>query len=352
MGILRLVLALGVVVGHSAPLFGYVLFDGAASVQCFYVLSGFYMALVLDGSYAAGAAGVAAFYASRYSRLLPTYLVVASMTMVAFALLHRTFDRTFAELAGVAHSTRMTTYAALALSNLLIVGQDWANFAYIDPHDGALHPAAYTEHQPFPAHTFMLVPQAWSLGVELSFYVLAPFVLRRSTRTIAIWACASLALRLVLASQGFSHGVWSYRFFPSEIGVFLLGALAYRAHREGLVASSIPVQRASLLAVLACVAIYHYLPLPILLNRVCMLFVLAAGLPNIFALTRRAGFDTYLGKLSYPIYVAHRVLYGVTKHAVGWRGPATCLLSIASAIALVWLVEDRVEDWRKRFKRA
>ena len=45
------------------------------------------------------------------------------------------------------------------------------------------------------------MPQAWTLGVEITFYLVAPFVLRSPRRLLALLA-ASLALRAVLIATG------------------------------------------------------------------------------------------------------------------------------------------------------
>lgn len=51
MGIIRLLLAAAVVLGHSSPIFGQTLGGGVLAVNCFFVISGFYMAMVLQKKY-------------------------------------------------------------------------------------------------------------------------------------------------------------------------------------------------------------------------------------------------------------------------------------------------------------
>ena len=55
MGTIRLLLALAVLLMmHSTPLLGIRMINGAWAVQAFYVISGFYMALVLNEKYPRG----------------------------------------------------------------------------------------------------------------------------------------------------------------------------------------------------------------------------------------------------------------------------------------------------------
>ena len=56
-------------------------------------------------------------------------------------------------------------------------------------------------HSDVPLYQGLLVPQAWTLGVEITFYLVAPFVLRSPRRLLALLA-ASLALRAVLIATG------------------------------------------------------------------------------------------------------------------------------------------------------
>ena len=76
MGLLRLYLALCVVQYHgldfAAP--WATLFDGREAVQLFYMLSGFYISMILCEKYH-GAAGVRVFYLKRVLRILPLYVL-------------------------------------------------------------------------------------------------------------------------------------------------------------------------------------------------------------------------------------------------------------------------------------
>ena len=67
MGIIRLLLALAVLLAHveNAPAFLLRFIPGSLAVQCFYIISGFYMALVLNGKYSSKRD----FYFNRFLRL-------------------------------------------------------------------------------------------------------------------------------------------------------------------------------------------------------------------------------------------------------------------------------------------
>jgi len=248
MGILRFLLAISVVLAHAEVAWPI---SGSAAVQVFFVISGFYMALVLDTRYA----DVWTFWTNRLIRLFPSYLLMVALT----AILVRNYAP-FWETFGVFD----------AITNLAIVGQDVATFQ--SPR-GAL-----------------LVPQAWSLALELYFYALAPFIVRLRTLTLLAIIAASFAARLIAYSYGLDHDPWTYRFFPFEIAFFLCGILAYRS---GLVPLS--------------------------------------------------NWDKFIGDLSYPIYINHLLLSHV------FRSPLTLVIaSVVLAAIMVIFIENPLERLRSR----
>ena len=90
---------------------------------------------------------------------------------------------------------------------------------------------------------FMVVPQAWTVGTELWFYLLAPFLVRRTKRIVAVMALA-IALRLVMIHvYHLDFMPWNYCFFPAEIPFFLSGALGFKAYHHVLQGKNIPLRR-------------------------------------------------------------------------------------------------------------
>jgi len=79
MGTLRLLLALSVAYGHLAVPLRFPTSDIA--VQSFFVISGFYMALVLNEKYGPGSYWL--FISNRLLRLWPAYFVVLVLSLAA-----------------------------------------------------------------------------------------------------------------------------------------------------------------------------------------------------------------------------------------------------------------------------
>lgn len=82
MGLLRLLLAFAVVIGHSAPIPGLPLLGAGLAVKVFFVVSGFYMALILSEKYEAKPRGRWLFYSNRFLRIFPLYWVVLGVDVL------------------------------------------------------------------------------------------------------------------------------------------------------------------------------------------------------------------------------------------------------------------------------
>lgn len=368
MGLLRVLLALAVLLGHTGGLAlpggvhlpdggAYLMTGGPVAVQAFFLVSGFYMGLVLNERYATPADNVR-FWKARAIRIYALYFAFLALYLGAFWV---------AEVQGgrsplsVWSESPLPLYDKLflALLNLTVVGQDLTLYlAEVHGHfaltgDGLHRGGA-------EVFRFMAIPMAWSLSLELTFYAIAPFLVRRPTGQIAAMAALSLAARVAAALAGWDADPFSYRFFPFELALFLGGVLAYRAWKAwpGLWDG----RPARLLALMAGADLLAY---PWLLGdwsdkpfftpaRVGTLLLLACALPAIHAWTRNDARDRRLGELSYPLYLSHFLVLG----AIGGIGPlasnltlrtlAVALVSLLVSWAVVRFVDAPVEAWRRR----
>jgi peptidoglycan/LPS O-acetylase OafA/YrhL len=231
MGILRVYLALCVIATHAhASLFPWQMHSGVEAVQLFYIISGFYMAMVLTSSRYAQTRD---FYSSRFLRVFLPYWTVLAVVFV-LSLVCGVATHRWLSLAGYAsHPFARNGMAGIALAfatNLTLFGQDWVMFLTQD-HG---RPLAFTldfakDH--FPLWNYLLIPQCWSIGIELSFYLLVPLLNRFTTPwLVAIAVLASSCRFVTYLKLGTAQDPWIYRFFPFEIAFFVFGMLAYRAY--------------------------------------------------------------------------------------------------------------------------
>lgn len=332
MGTLRFILALSVAFSHFGLPFGFLTSDTA--VQSFFVISGFYMALVLNEKY--GPDTYWLFISNRLLRLLPAYFVV-----LVFSLAAASNWRPILALDPL-------SCGYFIASQLLIVGQEL--YVFLIVNHGTLTFTLHPVGIPKLLYTFSPIPQAWTLALEIYFYLLAPFFIRRGPMVIAALIAASLALRMGLQGAfGFSGEPWSFRFFPSEIALFLTGSLGYYAY-----AAADDAQRSRLrmwlsvaaVLVFVCLAINRWDGVPRLMS-LSLLAAVIVGVPRLFELTKKIAWDKYVGELSYPLYICH-FLFGWWLEPETTLGAACALaLSVVASILLYHLIDKPVDRWRQ-----
>ena len=357
MGSFRFILAMSVVYGHAGDFFGFPLIPGDTAVQAFYAISGFYMALVLNEKYRPESSTYFLFITNRFTRLFPVYVAVLVLTLLlAFAVSQLSstqlpFVTQWRALSPLAWSSDVF----LLGSQLLMWGQDFYFFLTLKAGALVFWPDFHTAPQRLD--TLLVIPQGWTLGLEFSFYLIAPFIVRRPPATIAIVLAASLVLGLILQfGLGYYGDPWSYRFFPSEVAVFLVGALGYRVYRS----RDPGVDRTVFLAAIACVGV------ALLVNRwhgltrvasVCFLVMSFGLIPFLFRTTKHRLIDRHLGELSYPIYVCHfLVIWLLDAVAIFGTGVSRGLAILATTIAVSCMlyrwVDRPVDGWRQQRLKA
>jgi peptidoglycan/LPS O-acetylase OafA/YrhL len=157
----------------------------------------------------------------------------------------------------------------------------------------------------------LLLPQAWSLSLEILFYAIAPFVLKKK-KTILIVFIFSFATRLILHLRGYSNDPFSYRFFPSEVSVFLLGAASwhlYRDHQIELVKKYLLPIQAGLCIVFV---LWPYLFAFDDLVRYMFFVPFALFVPYLYNHYSNNSLDYKIGEMSYPFYLVHFVALQVS----------------------------------------
>lgn len=350
MGTIRAILAISVVLAHCSWLDSHIFVGGQRAVQIFYMISGFLISHVLNLTVAYR--NPLRFYASRGLRLYPVYYVVLVLTFVASLVANP----------GIFQMLRDIPVAAtllLSFGNLFLLGQDWVMFAAIE-HGSLVATTNYalSEHLLYKG---LLVPQAWTLGLELSFYIIAPFVLRQWPRMLAL-TVASLTIKVYLVLNGLGfHDPWTYRFFPAELVLFMLGAMSQRfllpfwQSRCGK-GERLSDAATAFLAVF-CI-LYFIIPLGEEFKASLLIVVFVLLLPLTFIYQNKTRIDSRLGELSYPIYIGHiLVIWTVTWMARRLQFSDVFVITAVSvagviifAMALNRFVAHPVESIRQRLK--
>jgi peptidoglycan/LPS O-acetylase OafA/YrhL len=316
MGVLRLLFALSVLLVHDMEGW-FKLIDGAAAVQCFFAISGFYMALVLNERYAAPAT----FYFNRALRLFPTYWAVVLLTLAAAMLAGRPTFIDVAQHSGLTWDAR----ALVFVSSFFLIGSD--AMLFVRPTEAGLVFTASFWAEPPQLFWYHPIPPAWSLPVEMAFYALAPFLVGCRWRLLGA-LLLGLTARVIVYKLFGSHDPWRYRFFPAEVSLFCAGGLAY--HFSRAMQARAAARRIGFVCLGLLIALMPLYPhLPSVARYVPVSAALLASLPFVFALTRDSATDRWIGELSYPVYLLH---FLVLQYLSGTLAVVACTLAAAVVV--------------------
>lgn len=333
LGTLRLLLAFLVAISH-ADVRWFGLNPGVSAVAGFYLISGYVMAGLLRRHYPTPSA-VWRFYLDRAFRLLPAYYAVLAATVLWY-LWHGPL---------VPYLSREPSLSGW-LANLLVVPLNFSMW------NGA--------------NRFAMIPPAWSLGAEIQFYLLFPWIVFGRIRWLAI--AASLAV-FAAAFVGAIQTEWyGYRLLPGVLFMFLLGAWLHDRHdrpRQPAPPTALQARggrhtdlavAAILLAIVLTAALGHQADVLRLPYNREILFGLGLTLPALHLLARLPArrWDERAGDLSYGVFLSHFLAFWLWPGAQ--QGAAALASRLVLALAIAWLLHRLVEGpviaWRSRLLRA
>ncbi len=327
MGTLRFILAIAVMLSHSGvTLLG--LNPGVMSVIVFYAISGYVMSALIERHYSQSAR-TPHFYLDRLARLYPQYLLYAAgAALWLFTIGHPT------------HYMHLQPTTVEWLNNLLVVPLNYYMYNGSD--------------------RFTLVPPAWSLGAEMFFYALAPWLWRHWRA--ALWLALASLFTQALAWHGILHSDWwGYRLLPGVLWVFVLGMAMQRFQKT----QPHRARQLSWLTPLLAMGVGGYLYVTGMLSQPYhreVLLGLALAIPLIQFLTRSPStiaaryrpMDRRLGDLSYGIFLNHFLLIwwlDLPPSPAPWQWGALIATSIILSALSQRLIEQPVLRWRRRWRR-
>jgi len=319
-GIFRYALSLLVVYAHLAPLphglNGH--WAGAYSVFCFYILSGYLMTLILNTTYANYPAR---YFLNRALRIYPPYVLIAVLSLVLLYILPESCKL-------LSPYYKIPSDIQTLVSNFLIIGLSY---------DDAL-----------------LIPTAWSLNVELVFYLLMVF-LSRSRAVSTTWFLASVLYTGYTIIFNYDFQSRYFTLAASSLP-FSIGAMIYWYNGK----RSVPF---SFTLIVGLMFILNLVFAPVLWSNVFMagLYVsvilgslLIASLKQL-RIKKLKNIDSLAGSLSYPVFLCHFIAPTVLiKLGFSPRSWSLFFYSylITNSLALLinYLIERRIEVYRSRIK--
>lgn len=357
MGLIRILLALSVIVGHLGGIYGFHLAPPPIAVELFFIISGFYMALILTEKYSS----YKLFITNRLLKIYPAYyfvlLVTIALSAVYFAKTHSYENGLVGKVLSAKEKFSSGTIFWLSLPNFTIVGQDILFFLKTDAQNHILFATNFYQ-SPVILIRFLAVPQAWSISLELMFYFVAPFLVKLSTKVLGILIALCIILKIVLYTSGLNFDPWTYRFFPAELLFFLLGIVAYRFYKSPAFASlearlSASASNGCYIAILTILFFYSYLIGNHLLFAMSILLFTFA-LPFIFSKFKKNRLDKKIGDFSYELYICHElVIYALmatlakVSHYKNLNKLLVIVASLVFAYIVSWLITQKIDRFRQ-----
>ena len=318
MGIFRFLLAALVVLFHFGGL-GWIV--GRIAVFAFYGISGFLIFQVLDRVYLSEPRGIPRFFCNRFVRLVPLYLVYTVLTL---GMVRGLGPQAIVDPAG----------------RRILQGTDRGNIELLYEAATFGPDVDMVDSMPVLQFTPTLIPQGWSIGVEGTFYLLAPLVVfttRRRAWWLAVWIGAGLlAFLWGVRTAGIDLDLFQTLVYKNAVAsavvFFMGGAFYYLRRRWGqplpLLAIAIPM--------LAWVAVVTIPSLSIgvgpersagVFSQYLWLTLLLAGLVSLTHVRKLRAFDVNAGNLCYGVYLNHFLVGGLLL-----RAGATSVLGLPGAL--------------------
>lgn len=287
------------------------------AVESFFIISGFYMALILSKKYNNIQNPYKTFIINRFLRIYPAYwFVLLFSALISLYWLFVGMDNYFNVYIKYASNMHFITLLFLIFSQLLLFGQDLVLFLGLNLNTGNLFfTNNFLQTNP-PLFTFMFIPQAWTLALELTFYLMAPFLVKKSTKLLGFIIFISIILRIILYMNGLNHEPWTYRFFPTEIIFFIAGIMSYRLYL--IIKKKSINKNVSLLIYIftfcSTVFYYNFPSLQIAWFNVfqwAYYLILILLIPFIFLVSQKSKLNNFVGEFSYPIYISHLIISNI-----------------------------------------
>jgi peptidoglycan/LPS O-acetylase OafA/YrhL len=346
MGYLRFILALAVVLHHT-PGSPY-LFSGAYAVELFFCVSGFYMAMVIEGKYKDN---TLIFYTNRLFRLAPTYILA-----IFFGILALLFDASESITRGeYVEALKIPGVWYLILSNATLLGQEYASYFSWDPIKHQIWFDA-AQLSGVPAWKLLIIPQSWSISLELLFYVMAPFVVQRTKlKFLLTLLLLSFAIKMSVILLDIPYNSWGRRAFPSVMYLFLVGVVAYHfmnSCKERIMSLSPWIAWGGMLMLFLLLYKFRHPQVDEYMTVYPFVTIYGASLIPVLFLRLGSKFEVLIGELSYPMYLFHTVWIGVFAKAFNMTGldlsVAVVFATILSAYVVYRYVEKPLDVWRQK----
>jgi peptidoglycan/LPS O-acetylase OafA/YrhL len=353
MGILRVIYALGVYFFHTGWINGFVIFsDPYKPVYSFFIISGFYMAFILNKKYVGKSGSYRLFITNRFLRIYPIYWVVILLSLLFSGVL--LWFRV--DTGGISGFLRYYTFLlhGHALWLPVAVADDVIRNMTIVFHCGyfarCVNDAALNG-----------IGVIWTLNLEILFYLIAPFLLRRKgVARLGVIAGVFLLWFIIFHFRLLPFYSNAYAFMHA-MKLFMLGFIGFMVYEKLPLRKIPPITLVGIcLVFFVFILMYSHIPLPslryrwLIFNDYIYYLSVTAALPFMFQFSNLFRFDTFIGQLSYPIYISHLLTNTMleTTHLVKPHTLPFTIIGLMCALifsfAVMYLLENPIDRYRQK----
>ena len=323
---------------HLSPGFVKLITAGATGVQLFFLASAFTLFLSMQNRFEKERFPIRNFFVRRFFRIAPMYWLG-----IAYYLFQD----------GTGPRYWLGDGAGISTANI------FSNITFL--------------HGMNPYWINSLVPGGWSIGVEMSFYAILPFLFSKikSLNGALIFCVCSLMLNGLLHVLMVSYPLiddirlWNEYlvfYFPSQLPVFSFGIILYflvnDAAHESRISGFRMLLLSGLVIVLLCTGRHLFFPQHILFGFAFLLFAFALSRFLLKLIVNPV--INHLGKISFSMYLVHfSVLHWLTQfHLIDYneqpilnyieRFGVVVLITVILATCLYHLIETPFQRAGKR----
>lgn len=309
------------------------------------------MALILNEKYV-GAKTNWTFYTNRILKIYPVYFAVLIALIAWAAIVHyKGYPGTF-DFYKDYWPLPAGTLFYLIFVNLFLVGIDTVFYLGIN-RDGTLFPTKNINLQQPYVVQFVFNPFAWTIGVELLFYLIAPLIARKKVWVPLLIIALSLTCRIYLASMGLNYSPWNYMFFPNQLMFFMGGIVSYHIYKKFKIEAPNKWLSIAVFALfLLSITFYNQLPGDSYFKQSLLFSFEIITIPFAFIITKGLKADRYIGNLSFPIYLSQSLVLKITVAKAFPKlvsyGFTALAITIVLSILLHHLIAQPIESYRQR----
>jgi peptidoglycan/LPS O-acetylase OafA/YrhL len=274
MGAFRLILAIFVAISHMGITIAGIN-PGIFSVVSFLLISGLVMTALINKNYSS-THRIPAFYLDRAIRLYPQFLFyfIASCVVIGIFLSN-------SPIAAALNSKNIIPSLAIAPLGLYMFG----------------------------VTTPDIIPPAWSLGLEVFFYLTIPFLLLYKIRPLTF--IISLTIFIVACLGWIDTDIYGYRLLPGVLFIFLCGSYMLTKERIGLYLTGAAWLISLVIFSGICLQIIPRIP-----NNIEVSSGIVFGVPAVYMLSKFGyhRIDEFFGNISYGVFLNHFLFIYLFRH--------------------------------------